>query len=150
MNNHPILLVEDREADAYLLQHTFQRAGITTPLQIVTDGQMAIDYLAGSGKFSDREQFPLPGLVLLDLKLPYVMGMDVLAWIRLQPSLKRLIVIILSGSINESDIVRAYDLGVNAFLVKPSDLDTFADICKALKLFWLTHNKSAADLLEVR
>ena len=144
-----ILLVEDREADAFLLQYAYQRAEIPIPLQVVTDGQMAIDYLAGTGKFGDRAQFPLPGLVLLDLKLPYVMGMEVLAWIRQQPSLKRLIVIILSSSINESDIAQAYELGVNAYLVKPSDMDTMADMCKALKHFWLTHNKSPLELLEV-
>ena len=138
-----------READAFLLQYAFQRAEITAPLQVVTDGQMAIDYLSGAGKFSDRTQFPLPGLVLLDLKLPYVLGMEVLAWIRQQPSLKRLIVIILSASVNEGDIAKAYELGVNAFLVKPSDLDTLADMSKALKLFWLTHNKSPLEFLEV-
>lgn len=150
MSSHPILHVEDREADVLLLQYAFERAEITTPVQVVTDGRMAIDYLAGDGKFSDREQFPLPGLVLLDLKLPYVMGMEVLAWIRQQPGMKRLIVIILSSSINESDIARAYELGANAFLVKPSDLNTFADMCKALKSFWLTHNKSPAEFLKVR
>ena len=149
MSTHPILLVEDREADAFLVQYAFQRAELTTPLQIVTDGQMAIDYLAGAGKFSDRTRFPLPGLVLLDLKLPYVMGLEVLAWVRQQPSLKRLIVIILSASVNEGDIAQAYELGVNAFLVKPSDLDTLADMSKALKHFWLTHNKSPLEFLEV-
>ena len=149
MSIHPILLVEDLEADAFLLQYAFRSAEITTPLQIVTDGQMAIDYLVGAGKFSDRAQFPLPALVLLDLKLPYVMGMEVLAWIRQQPTLKRLIVIILSASVNEGDIAQAYELGVNAFLVKPSDLDTLTDMCKALKHFWLTHNKSPLEFLEV-
>lgn len=149
MSIHSILLVEDREADAVLLQYAFQRAEITTPLQVVTDGQMAIDYLVGAGKFNDRAQFPLPGLVLLDLKLPHVMGMDVLAWIRQQPALKRLIVIILSGSVIEGDIARAYELGVNAFLVKPSDMDKFGEMCKALKDFWLTHNKFPLELLEV-
>ena len=104
MSTHPILLVEDRDEDAFLLQYAFGRAEITTPMQVVTDGQMAIDYLSGTGKFSDRAQYPLPGLVLLDLKLPHVMGMDVLAWIRQQPSLKRLIVIILSASINGGDV----------------------------------------------
>ena len=149
MNLHPILLVEDREADAMLLQYAFKRAEITNPLEVVTDGQMAIDYLSGSGKFSDRAQFPLPGLMLLDLKLPYVMGLEVLAWIRQQPSLKRLIVIILSASTADGDIARAYDLGANAFLIKPSDMGTFAEMCKALKDFWLTHNKSPLDFLEV-
>lgn len=149
MSTYPILLVEDREEDAFLVQYAFGRAEITAPLQVVTDGQMAIDYLSGTGKFSDRAQYPLPGLVLLDLKLPHVMGMDVLAWIRKQPSLKRFIVIILSASVNEGDIAKAYELNANAFLVKPSGANTLADMCKALKHFWLTHNKSPMEFLDV-
>jgi CheY-like chemotaxis protein len=136
-----ILHVEDREEDVFLLKYAFKRAEIKNPVQVVTDGQMAIDYLAGNGQFSDRKAFPLPCLVLLDLQLPYVIGLDVLAWIRQQPILKRLIVVILSSSIHESDILRAYDLGVNGFLVKPSDANSLADMCNALKHFWLTHNR---------
>src|SRR5687767_14330439 len=111
---------------------------------------MAIDYLSGAGKFSDRTQFPLPGLVLLDLKLPHLTGLDVLAWIRQQSSLKRLIIIILSSSAEEGDIARGYELGVNGFLVKPADANVLADMCKALKHFWLTYNQSPLELLEVR
>ena len=141
MNLHPILHVEDSAEDVFLVQYAFKRAEITNPVQVVTDGQMAIDYLSGAGKFTDRTQFPLPGFVLLDLKLPHVIGMEVLAWIRQQPSLKRLIVIILSSSGQEGDIARAYELGVNGFLVKPADANTLADMCKALKHFWLTYNQ---------
>jgi CheY-like chemotaxis protein len=146
---HPILHVEDSDEDIFLVQYAFKRAEITNPAQVVTDGQMAIDYLSGAGKFTDRTQFPLPGLVLLDLKLPHVIGMEVLAWIRQQPSLKPLIVIILSSSGQEGDIARAYELGVNGFLVKPADANTLADMCKALKHFWLTYNQSAMDFLKV-
>jgi CheY-like chemotaxis protein len=146
---HPILHVEDSDEDVFLVQYAFKRAEITNPAQVVTDGQMAIDYLSGAGKFTDRTQFPLPGLVLLDLKLPHVIGMEVLAWIRQQPSLKPLIVIILSSSGQEGDIARAYELGVNGFLVKPADANTLADMCKALKHFWLTYNQSAMDFLKV-
>jgi CheY-like chemotaxis protein len=146
---HPLLHVEDRDEDVFLVQYAFKRSEITNPVQVVTDGQMAIDYLSGAGKFRDRMQFPLPSLVLLDLKLPHVMGMEVLGWIRQQPSLKRLIVIILSSSAEEGDIVRAYELGVNGFLVKPADANTLADMCKALKHFWLTYNQSAMGSLKV-
>ena len=149
MSLHPILHVEDSNEDVFLVQYAFKRAEITNPAQVVTDGQMAIDYLSGAGKFTDRTQFPLPGLVLLDLKLPHVIGMEVLAWIRQQPSLKRLIVIILSSSGQEGDIARAYELGVNGFLVKPADANTLADMCKALKHFWLTYNQSAMDFLNM-
>lgn len=150
MSLHPILHVEDSDEDVFLVHYSFKRAEITNPVHVVTDGQMAIDYLSGAGKFSDRTQFPLPGLVLLDLKLPHMTGMEVLAWIRQQPSLKRLIVIILSSSAQEGDIMRAYELGVNGFLVKPADANTLTDMCKALKHFWLTYNQSALEFLEVR
>lgn len=143
--NNVILHVEDREEDVFLLRYAFKRAEITNPVQVVSDGQMAIDYLSGKGGFADRNQFPLPGLVLLDLQLPYVLGLDVLAWIRKQPSLKRLIVLVCSSSIYDNDIIRAYDLGANGFLVKPSDSNTLADMCKALKHFWLTHNRPAPE-----
>ena len=138
--NGTILHVEDRDEDVFLLKYAFKRAEIKNPVQVATDGQQAIDYLAGAGKFADRKQFPLPCLVLLDLKLPYKMGLEVLEWVRQQPLGKSLIVIILSSSMQEGDIRRAYELGVNAFLVKPSNTDILADMCRALKHFWLTHN----------
>jgi len=141
MTKQPILHVEDSDEDIFLLEYAFKSAGIDHPLQHVTDGQQAIDYLNGSGKFQDRTQFPLPCAVLLDLKLPHVMGLDVLGWIRQQPALKSLIVIILTSSFFEADIERAYSLGANAFLIKPADLTALADICKAFSHFWLTHNQ---------
>lgn len=140
--NGTILHVEDRPEDVFLLEYAFKRAEIQNPVQVVVDGQQAIDYLAGSGQFADRAHFPLPCLVLLDLKLPYKMGTEVLEWIRKQPSLRSLIVIILSSSVFEGDIDRAYRLGVNAFLAKPSDANTTADMCKALKHFWFIYNQS--------
>jgi CheY-like chemotaxis protein len=139
-NHHPILHVEDREEDVFLLRYAFKRAEIKIPVQVAADGQKAIDYLAGTGEFADRAQFAMPCLVLLDLQLPYKTGLEVLEWIRQQPSLKSLIVIILSSSVHEGDVRRAYDLGANAFLVKPSSADTLTDMCQALKHFWLVHN----------
>jgi CheY-like chemotaxis protein len=144
-NHRPILHVEDSEEDVFLLQYAFGRADIHSPVHVAANGEEAIDYLAGKGKFADRHSFPLPCLVLLDLKLPHKLGLEVLEWIRRQPELKALIVIILSASINEGDIQRAYDLGANAFLVKPSSAAVLADMCQALKHFWLTHNTSALE-----
>lgn len=145
MNDLPVILqVEDREEDVILLQRALRRAELEARLQVVTDGQEAIDYLSGQGRFADRAQYPMPYLVLLDLKLPLKMGLDVLGWIRSQPSLRSLIVIVLSSSIHEADVRRAYDLGANAFLVKPSDTNTLTDMCQALKHFWLTHNQPPA------
>jgi len=134
----PILQVDDDENDVFLLQHAMRKMGVTNPIQVVTDGQQAIDYLKGTGKFADRESFPLPCLILLDLKLPYVMGLDVLKWIRQQSGTA--VVVILTASGVEADIASAYRLGANAFLTKPSDSYKLEGMLKALKDFWLTHN----------
>jgi DNA-binding response OmpR family regulator len=137
--NGTILLVEDEENDAFLMQWAVSRAGIVNPVRLATDGRAAIDYLKGAGQFANRGEFPLPCLVLLDLKLPYVMGLDVLKWIRRQPEFA-LIVLILSSSGAEADIAAAYHLGANGFLVKPSEADKLVDMVKAIKDYWLTQN----------
>jgi CheY-like chemotaxis protein len=145
-----ILHVEDSEEDVFLLQYAFRTTGISNPVQVVDDGDEAIDYLAGRGKFADRQAFPLPCLVLLDLKMPRKMGLEVLEWIRQQPQpeIKTLIVIVLSASANAGDVSRAYELNANAFLVKPSSSAVLADMCEALKHFWLVHNTSAVSSVE--
>jgi len=134
-----ILLVEDEESDAFLMQRAASRAGIVNPIRVATDGRAAIDYLNGAGQFANRKEFPLPCLVLLDLKLPYVMGLDVLKWIRRQHEVG-VIVLMLSSSAAEADIAAAYLLGANGFLVKPSESDKLVDMVKAIKDYWLTHN----------
>jgi CheY-like chemotaxis protein len=139
---HPILLVEDSAEDVFLLRHAFKGAEISNPVNVVVDGQEAVDYLAGVGRFADRKAFPLPCLVLLDLKLPMKMGLDVLEWIRSQAELRSLIVIALTSSPYSGDIEEAYRLGANAFLVKPPDTKTLAAMCHALKDFWLVHNRA--------
>jgi len=144
-----ILQVEDDPNDVFLLKHAMKKVGVTNPTQIASDGQLAIDYLSGAGKFADREQFPLPGLVLLDLKLPYVMGLDVLRWIREQPNAAP-VVIILTASAEEEDIATAYRLGANAFLTKPSEAGKLQEIVKAIKDFWLTHNTLPRQSVEQR
>jgi CheY-like chemotaxis protein len=134
-----ILQVEDDENDVMLLRHAMTKAGVENPIQVVNDGQEAIDYLKGVGKFANRVKFPMPSLVLLDLKLPYVMGLDVLKWIRQQPSMA-LPVVLLTASSEEADIATAYRLGANGFMVKPSEAAKLVDMAKAIKDFWLTHN----------
>ena len=116
-----------------------RKMGLANPIQVASDGQQAIDYLKGAGKFADREKFPLPCLVLLDLKLPHVMGLDVLKWIRQQPG-EALVVIMLTASAEYGDIAAACRLGANAFLTKPSESGKLEDMVKAIKDFWLTHN----------
>jgi len=145
--NRTILLVEDDENDVFFLQQAMHRAGVVNPIQVAHDGQQAIDYFKGTGKFADREKFPLPYLVLLDLKLPHVMGLDVLKWIRQQPAVTA-IVIILSSSMDEADIATAYRLGANGYLVKLPDVSRLTDMAKSIKDFWLTQNIPPAETPE--
>jgi DNA-binding NarL/FixJ family response regulator len=141
-----ILQVDDDPNDVYLLQHAMKKVGVANPVQVVSDGQQAIDYLQGAGKFCDREKFPVPCLLLMDLKLPHVMGLDVLRWIRTQPRTP-LMVIMLTASAEDSDIAEAYRLGANAFLTKPSEASKLEDMVRAIKAFWLTHNTLPPDPL---
>jgi len=114
-----ILLAEDDDADVLLLCRAFAKAGVTNPLQVVSDGEQAVAYLAGQGGYADRERHPLPALVLLDIKLPRRSGLDVLAWMREQPGLRRIPVIVLTSSEQPADISCAYDAGAHAFHIKP-------------------------------
>ena len=134
-----ILQVEDDPNDVFFLQKALKKLEVTNPVQVATDGQQAIDYLAGAGKFADRAKFPFPSLVLLDVKLPYVMGLEVLRWIREQRG-RPVPVVMLSASAQEEDIVTAYRLGANAFLCKPSESSRFEEMVRAIKDFWLTQN----------
>jgi CheY-like chemotaxis protein len=135
-----ILHVEDDENDVFFLQNAFQQAGIVNPVHVVKDGLEAIEYLGGAGRYADREEFPLPCLVLLDLKLPGMHGLEVLDWIKQQPSLRRIVVIILTSSQQEQDVERAYELGVNSFLVKPAGIRERLEIANGIKTWWLRHN----------
>jgi len=134
-----ILQVDHDVNDIFMLRHAMKKVGVTNPIQVVTNGQEAIDYLQGAGKFCDRERFPFPCLLLMDLKLPYVMGLNVLRWIRTQPG-PPLIVVMLTASAEDADIAEAYRLGANAFLTKPSEASKLEDMVKAIMAFWLTHN----------
>ena len=140
MSHTCILQVEDDANDVFLLQRAFAQAGITNPVQVATDGQMAIDYLAGTDHFANRARYPLPSLVLLDLKLPRKSGREVLQWIRSQPMLRRLIVIIFTTAQYAGDVGLAYDLGANSFLVKPLDFSEYVGIARLLKDWWLRYN----------
>jgi CheY-like chemotaxis protein len=134
-----ILQVEDDPNDVFFLQHAMKKAGVENTIQVAQDGQEAIGYLKGAGKFANRQEFPFPCLVLLDLKLPHIMGLDVLKWIRQQHGML-LVVVVLTASGEESDIATAYRLGANGFLIKPSQASKLEDMAKAIRDFWLTHN----------
>jgi CheY-like chemotaxis protein len=138
-----ILHVEDEEADQFLVQFAFKRAGVDIPLRTVTDGELAIQYLSGAGAFADRQNYPLPRLVLLDLKLPKRGGLEVLEWIRQQPGFRSLVVVIFSSSAQPGDLERAYHLGANSFVQKPPGLEPTVEFARLLKGWWLGQNRFA-------
>lgn len=144
MNAHGvILLVEDDANDVFLMQRAFRKVELPNPLHVVGDGDEAVDYLGGTGRYADRSAHPLPALVLLDLKLPRKGGLEVLEWLRKQPSLKRLPVVVLTSSKEPGDVNRAYDLGANSYLVKPLGFDSLLDLVRSLNLYWLNLNEKA-------
>ena len=120
-----ILLVEDREDDILLVRRAFERGGISNPFHVVRDGEEAVQYLAGEGKYSNRAEYPLPDLILADLKLPGVDGFDLVRWIRRQPGFGSIPVVVLTSSDAIRDVNRACSLGANSFLVKPLDFENF-------------------------
>jgi CheY-like chemotaxis protein len=136
-----ILHVEDDPNDVLLVQRAFRKANLSVSLEAVNDGDGAVAYLAGEGIYADRERYPLPALVLLDLKIPRKSGFEVLAWIRGEGGLKRLPVTILTSSKHDKDINQAYDLGANSYLVKPVGFDALVEMMKALSSYWLDLNQ---------
>lgn len=143
MNEHQtILLVDDSEDNIFLLREAFKMAQCRHPLQEVHNGEEAIAYLKGEGTYADRTQFPLPTVMLLDLNMPRKSGFEVLAWVRAQPGLKRLAILVLTSSIRPEDVERCLDLGATSFLVKPISLDKLADMMRCL-CEWMQFNQFA-------
>lgn len=118
-----ILQVEDSEDDVFMMRRVLKKAGVENPVRVASDGQQAIEYLEAALDPARRHEHPLPGLVLLDLKLPYRDGFEVLEWIRSRPALSGLSVVMLTGSGELRDRMRAVELGVRAYLVKPASID---------------------------
>lgn len=141
MLTHNILLVEDDPNDVLLMQRALGKAKLVNPLHVVEDGEQALAYLKGEGPYADRALYPLPVLMLLDLKLPRKSGLEVLAWLRQQPGLKRIPVVVLTSSKEPTDVNRAYDLGSNSYLVKPGGQEELLDLVKALNLYWMIFNE---------
>ena len=139
--NRTILLVEDDVNDVFFFKRAVKLAAIIDPLHVAQDGRQAIDYLKGSGAYADRNQFPLPSLVMLDLKLPHVMGLDVLKWIRAQPEFQNVIVIVFTSSQLTPDIDNAYRLGANSYVVKPSTPGELQEMLVVIKQYWLDLNE---------
>src|SRR5262245_10649782 len=126
MSSHAlILLVDDGEDDVYLIRKAFQLAGVANPIHVARDGEEAIAYLVGAGQYSNHDEHPLPDLILLDLKMPRLGGFEVLTWIRRQPGLQGIAVVVLTSSEQIWEVNKAYALGANSFLVKPADFQDY-------------------------
>ncbi len=138
-----ILLVEDDRMDIELTLDAFREVKLENEIITVQTGEEALDYLLGRGDLADRKSYPLPNLVLLDLKLPGISGLDVLKTLKKTPVLKRLPVIILTSSQEESDRAAGYDYGVNSYLVKPISFSGFLEVVKNIYDYWLTLNVKA-------
>jgi len=139
----PILYAEDEQDDVIFMERAFRQAGIEHPLHTVSDGGEVIAYLCGKGKYGNRDEYPMPGLVLLDLDMPETSGFDVLKWIRSTPAVSTLPVLVLTSSSQPSDIERASLLGANGYLVKPGKPERLVDVVKAFKDYWLSHDRFA-------
>ena len=136
-----ILLVEDDANDALLVRMAFQRTRSGIPLIIVPNGVEAVDYLKGNGPYKDRQKYPFPDILLLDLKLPEMSGLEVLRWIRADPNYKRLPVIVLTNSVQDNDARQAYEAGANSYVIKPTDFNQLVETVQNLGDFWLEGTK---------
>jgi len=137
-----ILLADDSAEDTFIIRQAFERAHVPNPLHAVSSGDEAISYLKAEGRYANREEYPLPDLFLLDLKMPGLDGFDVLRWIRRQPGLGSMRVVVLTSSDQLHDVNQAYQLGANSFMVKPADFDNFIELGKSLQNYWLRHSEA--------
>ena len=142
MNNKIILLVEDNPDDQQLTLRAFKKNHIVNELIVVQDGAEALDYLFSTGKFNDRDLSVLPSLILLDLKLPKIDGLEVLRRIRNDDRTKLLPVVILTSSKEEQDLINGYKMGANSYIRKPVDFAKFMEAVQQLGLYWLVLNES--------
>ena len=140
-----ILLVEDNRMDVELTLDAFREAHLSNTVHVATTGEQALDYLFGRPPFANRDVHPFPDLMLLDLKLPGISGHELLRSVKETPGLKRLPVVILTSSLEDSDRSLGYDSGANSFLVKPVSFDGFMDVVRKIDSYWLTLNVGPTD-----
>lgn len=137
MRDFTVLLVEDDLNDIFLVKRAFKMADISNPLQVVTDGQEAISYLSGEGKYADRVAHPWPSLIVMDIKMPRRTGFEVLEWVkRSNRPLRRIPIVIVSSSDNPADINHAYELGANAYMVKPMNFRAVEHLFESITHYW--------------
>ncbi len=147
MQEVEILLVEDSPEDAELTVSSLKKHHITNKVLVVEDGEEALDFLFARGKFSERVGIEQPKVVLLDLKLPKVSGMEVLQVMKSEPALRDIPVVILTSSQESPDLKKAYRLGVNSYVVKPVDFESFASAVSSLGMYWLLLNKAPPEAI---
>jgi CheY-like chemotaxis protein len=135
-----VLVVEDNEDDLFFIKMACQRSGIPHSLHFVMDGKAAVDYLSGHGPYADRHQHPIPDVIFLDVKLPKLTGHEVLEWIRAQPILKKLPVVMVTSSVHDADVNRAYELGVTSYLRKIVSRAEFGQAVRVILKYWLELN----------
>ena len=145
MKSKIILLIEDNPSDIKLTKRALANNHILNDLVVIEDGQEALEYLFGTGQYENRDVSQKPALILLDLKLPRMDGLEILQQIRADPNTKRLPVVVLTTSKEEQDVAASYDLGVNSFIRKPVDFDQFVSAIQHLGLYWLVLNETPPD-----
>ncbi len=141
-----ILLIEDNKMDIELTLHAFKKAHIANTIHVAKNGEEGLDYLFGRGEFTDRQTYPLPHLILLDLKMPRIDGFEVLRQVKATPVIKRIPVIIMTSSKEEGDRALSYDIGANSYLVKPVSFEGFADVVRQINGYWLLLNVEPPDM----
>lgn len=146
MNENAILLVEDSSQDANLILAAFKKWGVSNPVHVVNDGEQAVEYLSGQGEFADRQRHPLPCLALLDLHLPQMSGFEVLQWIRSQPELASLPVVVLSGTKDPSHFEEAQRMGANACVPKTLEHNALHELIQHLNYFSLASDYNTSDV----
>lgn len=143
-----ILLVEDNPHDLELALHAFRQHNLANGVHVARDGAEAIEYLLGEGEFHQRHPGDDPDVILLDLKLPKVDGLEVLRVLKTQPRTRHIPVVVLTSSAAESDLIESYQLGVNSYIVKPVDFDQFTEAVKLIGFYWLLLNKKPEPLMD--
>lgn len=140
-NHVEILLVEDNPNDVELALHALKKNNLTNPIQVARDGQEALDYLFAEGEFKGRDINHKPRVILLDLKLPKVDGLEVLRRLKADPRAHTIPVVILTSSREERDIIESYNTGVNSYIIKPVDFEQFTEAVRTLGMYWLLMNE---------
>ena len=138
-----ILIVEDNPDDELLMLRALKKNNIVNEIVVARDGVEALDYLFGSGEYTGRDVSAAPQLVLLDLKLPKIDGLEVLKRLRADERTKQIPVVILTSSLEQRDIIKSYDLGANSYVQKPVDFEEFSEATRQLGLYWLVINKTS-------